>query len=230
MTVCNEKTSINVIGSSAAFKQLLRLVDRVAPSQQTILICGPTGCGKEVIAQLIHQRSKNPSAPFIDLNCGAIPEHLVEAELFGHVKGAFTGASGDRRGHLEMVGNGTLFLDEIGEMPLSVQPKLLRALETRTFRPIGSSDLRHFKGRVVAATHRNLLAQVKSGVFREDLYYRLGVITLDIPALSQRREDIPALIDYFSALQTHPLVFNSHAMSYLQQYPYRVMSGNCAIW
>lgn len=220
MTVCNEKTSINVIGSSAAFKQLLRLVDRVAPSQQTILICGPTGCGKEVIAQLIHQRSKNPSAPFIDLNCGAIPEHLVEAELFGHVKGAFTGASGDRRGHLEMVGNGTLFLDEIGEMPLSVQPKLLRALETRTFRPIGSSDLRHFKGRVVAATHRNLLAQVKSGVFREDLYYRLGVITLDIPALSQRREDIPALIDYFSALQTHPLVFNSHAMSYLQQYPW----------
>lgn len=220
MTVCNEKTSINVIGSSAAFKQLLRLVDRVAPSQQTLLICGPTGCGKEVIAQLIHQRSKNPSAPFIDLNCGAIPEHLVEAELFGHVKGAFTGASGDRRGHLEMVGNGTLFLDEIGEMPLSVQPKLLRALETRTFRPIGSSDLRHFKGRVVAATHRNLLAQVKSGVFREDLYYRLGVITLDIPALSQRREDIPALIDYFSALQTHPLVFNSHAMSYLQQYPW----------
>lgn len=220
MMVCNEKTSINVIGSSAAFKQLLRLVDRVAPSQQTLLICGPTGCGKEVIAQLIHQRSKNPSAPFIDLNCGAIPEHLVEAELFGHVKGAFTGASGDRRGHLEMVGNGTLFLDEIGEMPLSVQPKLLRALETRTFRPIGSSDIRHFNGRVVAATHRNLLAQVKSGVFREDLYYRLGVITLDIPALSQRREDIPALIDYFSGLQTHPLVFNSHAMSYLQQYPW----------
>ncbi|CNI62107.1 sigma-54-dependent transcriptional regulator [Yersinia mollaretii] len=220
MSGCDDNSSINVIGSSPALNQLLRLVDRVAPSQQNILICGPTGCGKEVIAQLIHQRSKNPSAPFIDLNCGAIPEYLVEAELFGHIKGAFTGASGDRRGHLEMVGSGTLFLDEIGEMPLSVQPKLLRALETRTFRPIGSSEVRQFKGRVVAATHRNLLTQVKSGVFREDLYYRLGVITLDIPALSQRREDIPALIEYFASLQTHPLVFNAHAMSHLQQYPW----------
>lgn len=229
MSGCDDNSSINVIGSSPALNQLLRLVDRVAPSQQNILICGPTGCGKEVIAQLIHQRSKNPSAPFIGLNCGAIPEYLVEAELFGHIKGAFTGASGDRRGHLEMVGSGILFLDEIGEMPLSVQPKLLRALETRTFRPIGSSEVRQFKGRVVAATHRNLLTQVKSGVFREDLYYRLGVITLDIPALSQRREDIPALIEYFASLQTHPLVFNAHAMSHLQQYPYRVMCGSCAI-
>ncbi|AKP33712.1 sigma-54 interaction domain-containing protein [Yersinia aleksiciae] len=220
MPASEVNSSINVIGSSPAFSQLLRLVERVAPSQQSLLICGPTGCGKEVIAQLVHQHSKNPSAPFIDLNCGAIPEHLVEAELFGHVKGAFTGASGDRRGHLEMVGSGTLFLDEIGEMPLSVQPKLLRALETRTFRPIGSSDVRHFKGRVVAATHRNLLTQVKSGVFREDLYYRLGVITLDIPALNQRREDIPALIEYFASLQTHRLVFNAHAMSHLQQYPW----------
>ncbi|CNJ05606.1 sigma 54-interacting transcriptional regulator [Yersinia mollaretii] len=220
MSGCDDNQSINVIGSSPALNELLRLVDRVAPSQQNILICGPTGCGKEVIAQLIHQRSKNPSAPFIDLNCGAIPEYLVEAELFGHIKGAFTGASGDRRGHLEMVSNGTLFLDEIGEMPLSVQPKLLRVLETRTFRPIGSSEVRQFKGRVVAATHRNLLTQVKSGVFREDLYYRLGVITLDIPALSQRREDIPALIEYFASLQTHPLVFNAHAMSHLQQYPW----------
>lgn len=220
MPVGDSNSSVNVIGSSEAFRQLLRLVEKVAPSQQSLLICGPTGCGKEVIAQLVHQRSKNPSAPFIDLNCGAIPEHLVEAELFGHVRGAFTGAAGDRRGHLEMVGSGTLFLDEIGEMPLSVQPKLLRALETRTFRPIGSSDVRHFKGRVVAATHRNLLTQVKSGVFREDLYYRLGVITLDIPALNQRKEDIPALIEYFASLQTHRLVFNAHAMSHLQQYPW----------
>ncbi|MDU3158243.1 MAG: sigma-54 factor interaction domain-containing protein, partial [Hafnia alvei] len=121
---------IEAIGHSASFQKLLRLVERVAPTHQTLLLNGPTGSGKEVIAQLIHQRSADPSAPFIDLNCGAFPEHLVEAELFGHIKGSFTGAQSDRVGHLEMVGKGTLFLDEIGEMPMSIQPKLLRVLES----------------------------------------------------------------------------------------------------
>lgn len=209
---------IEAIGHSASFQKLLRLVELVAPTHQTLLLNGPTGSGKEVIAQLIHQRSADPSAPFIDLNCGAFPEHLVEAELFGHIKGSFTGAQSDRVGHLEMVGKGTLFLDEIGEMPMSIQPKLLRVLESKTFRPVGGSEVRHFKGRIVAATHRDLYAQVKAGSFREDLYYRLNVIVLELPRLSQRVEDIPILIDHFISRHSQPLSFSREAIAYLQHY------------
>jgi len=177
----------------------------VAPTNRAVLICGPTGAGKEVIARLIHRLSSNPDTPFIDINCGSIPEHLIEAEFFGHTKGAFTGAVANRVGYFELAGAGTLFLDEIGELPLSLQPKLLRVLEMRTFRPVGSTEVRHFRGRIVAATHRDLQALVAGNTFREDLYYRLANFVLDIPGLDQRKEDIPALVSHFVSLQARQI-------------------------
>ncbi|AXE36900.1 sigma-54 interaction domain-containing protein [Chromobacterium phragmitis] len=206
-----------VIGQSAVFQRLLQLVRRVAPTDKTVLIWGPTGAGKEVIAHELHRHSRLAGQPFIDLNCAAIPEHLMEAELFGHARGAFTGAQGSRVGLLAQVGRGTLFLDEIGELPLALQPKLLRVLETRSFRPLGSVESQHFAGRVVAATHRDLQAAVRDGRFREDLFYRLSVFVLSLPGLDQRRDDIPALIDHFSAMQPRPLRFSSDAVSRLRQ-------------
>lgn len=207
-----------VIGTAPNFKSLLRIVDLVAPTNRAVLICGPTGAGKEVIARLIHRLSSNPDTPFIDINCGSIPEHLIEAEFFGHTKGAFTGAVANRVGYFELAGAGTLFLDEIGELPLSLQPKLLRVLEMRTFRPVGSTEVRHFRGRIVAATHRDLQALVASNTFREDLYYRLANFVLDIPGLDQRREDIPALVSHFVSLQARQISFTAEAMEYLCQH------------
>lgn len=204
------------IGQSAVFQRLLQLVRRVAPTDKTVLIWGPTGAGKEVIAHELHRHSLVAGQPFIDLNCAAIPEHLMEAELFGHARGAFTGAQGSRVGLLARVGRGTLFLDEIGELPLTLQPKLLRVLETRSFRPLGSAESQHFAGRVVAATHRDLQAAVRDGRFREDLYYRLSVFVLSLPGLEQRRDDIPALIEHFCAMQPRPLRFGADAVTRLQ--------------
>lgn len=194
------------------------MLDRVAHTDRAVLISGPTGSGKEVMAQLIHHRGRQPQAPFMDINCGALPEHLVEAELFGYAKGAFTGAVTSHAGYFDRVGTGTLFLDEIGELPLSLQPKLLRVLETRSFRPLGSTEVKRFSGRVVAASHRDLEAQVKAGAFREDLYYRLAVFVLDVPALDQRREDIPELVTHFASLQPHPLSFSEAALQRLQHH------------
>lgn len=199
-----------------AFQHVLRLLDRVAPTDRPVLISGPTGSGKEVVAQLIHHRGKDPDQPFVDLNCGAMPEHLVEAELFGYAKGAFTGAVAAHAGHFERAAGGTLFLDEVGELPLALQPKLLRVLETRTFRPLGSTEVRRFEGRLLAATHRDLETLVREGKFREDLYYRLAVFVLDLPGLDQRREDIPSLVTHFASLQPRPLTFSSEAMDRLQ--------------
>jgi len=207
-----------VVGHAPAFLHLLHQLDRVARTDRTVLIAGPTGAGKEVMAQLIHHRGHEPSAPFLDINCGALPEHLVEAELFGYAKGAFTGAAAQHPGHFERVGTGTLFLDEIGELPLSLQPKLLRVLETRSFRPIGSTEVKRFSGRVVAASHRDLEALVREGRFREDLYYRLAVFVLNLPGLDQRREDIPDLVNHFAALQPRPLTFSEAALQRLQNH------------
>ncbi len=207
-----------VVGRAPAFLHLLRLLDRVAHTDRAVLISGPTGSGKEVMAQLIHHRSRAPHAPFLDINCGALPEHLVEAELFGYAKGAFTGAVNSHPGHFERVGTGTLFLDEIGELPLSLQPKLLRVLETRSFRPLGSTEVKRFMGRVVAASHRDLDALVRDGRFREDLYYRLAVFVLDVPGLEQRREDIPELASHFAALQPRALTFTDAALNRLQHH------------
>lgn len=207
-----------VVGRAPAFLHLLRLLDRVAHTDRAVLIAGPTGSGKEVMAQLIHHRGREPQAPFLDINCGALPEHLVEAELFGYAKGAFTGAVANHPGYFERVGTGTLFLDEIGELPLSLQPKLLRVLETRSFRPVGSTEVRRFMGRVVAASHRNLEALVREGHFREDLYYRLAVFVLDVPGLDQRREDIPELATHFASLQARPITFSEAALQRLQHH------------
>jgi len=206
-----------VIGSSPAIQRMLRMIDRLAPTDRPMLVFGPTGAGKEVAANLLHYRSDRADQPFIDVNCGAISENLVEAELFGHAKGAFTGAVSDRPGYFQMTGKGTLFLDEIGELPLFLQPKLLRVLETRTYRPVGSTETMYFDGRVVAATHRDLAAMVREGTFREDLYYRLAVFILELPSLDQRREDIPALVSYFAARQPRPLTFTVEAVKHLSR-------------
>ena len=207
-----------VIGTGEAFQQVLRMLDRVAPTDRAVLISGPTGSGKEVLAQLIHHRGRGAQTPFQDINCGALPEHLVEAELFGYAKGAFTGAVASHAGHFERVGHGTLFLDEIGELPLALQPKLLRVLETRSFRRLGSSEVKRFDGRIVAASHRNLEKLVQEGAFREDLYYRLAVFVLEIPGLDQRKDDIPDLVAHFAALQPRPLIFSAEAVARLQSH------------
>ncbi|MBB3104371.1 sigma-54-dependent transcriptional regulator [Azomonas macrocytogenes] len=204
-----------IVGESPAFRSLQSLIERVAPTDHTLLVCGPTGSGKEVVARQVHACSLSPEQPFVDVNCGAIPENLIESELFGHARGAFTGAISQRPGYFQQVGRGTLFLDEIGELPLSLQTRLLRVLETRNFRPIGSNEALRFEGRVVAATHRDLLAMVQEGRFREDLYYRLAVFVLEVPGLEQRREDIPALVKHFAARQSRQLSFSPESLKRL---------------
>ncbi|MDP3847271.1 MAG: sigma-54 dependent transcriptional regulator [Pseudomonas sp.] len=203
-----------MIGNSSAFQHLQHLIQRVAKTDRPVLISGPTGSGKEVAAQMVH-RLGSQGLPFIDLNCGAIPENLLESELFGCAKGAFTGAASNRPGLLQMVGRGTLFLDEIGELPLSLQPKLLRVLETRAYRPLGSNENQRFDGRIIAATHRDLKLLVSQERFREDLYYRLAVLELQLPSLEQRREDIPDLIEYFCRHQPRPISFTPEALALL---------------
>lgn len=206
------------IGAAPAFRQLVRMIDRVAPTDHPLLVFGPTGSGKELVARRVHARSLHQDQPFVDVNCGAIPETLIEAELFGHVRGAFTGAGENRQGLFQQVGKGTLLLDEIGELPLALQPKLLRVLETRTFRPVGSSTSLHFAGRVVAATHRDLRELARDGLFREDLFYRLAVFVLAVPGLEQRVEDIPALVTHFASQHTRRLEFSPAAIRRLSQH------------
>ncbi|MEE4461555.1 sigma-54 dependent transcriptional regulator, partial [Azotobacter chroococcum] len=213
-------TPTEIVGESARFRSLLSLVERIAPTTHTLLICGPTGSGKEVVARRVHAQGLHPGQPFVDVNCGAIPENLIESELFGHARGAFTGATGQRPGYFQQVGRGTLFLDEIGELPLALQTRLLRVLETRSFRPIGAGESLRFEGRVVAATHRDLQAMVREGRLREDLYHRLTVFVLEVPGLDQRREDIPALVTHFAARQPRPLSFSEVALERLRQAPW----------
>ncbi|TFW23436.1 sigma-54-dependent Fis family transcriptional regulator [Massilia arenosa] len=208
------------IGSAPAYQRLLAQVERLAQTGRPVLICGPSGAGKEVIAQQLHWQSCEGKQAFVDLNCGAIPVQLIEAELFGCVRGAYTGAVTDRPGVFEMAGNGTLFLDEIGELPLALQPALLRVLETRQYRPVGGTRTRHFGGRVIAATNRNLREMVQEGRFREDLYYRLAVFELQLPTLAERHTDIPALAEHFAASQDRPLRFAPDALALLERQPW----------
>lgn len=186
-----------IIGESEGIKNCLSLVGRVADSDSTVLVMGESGTGKELIARAIHYNSPRAKGPFVAINCGAIPSELLESELFGHVKGAFTGAIANRLGRFELADEGTLFLDEIGDLDPSMQVKILRALQERRFEPVGGTKSVQVNVRVIAATNVDLDKAVKDGRFREDLYYRLNVIPIQIPALRERRTDIPILLNHF---------------------------------
>ena len=195
--VCAEDRFEEIIGNSAPLKFVLAEVQRVAPTDSTVLVLGETGAGKEVIAEAIHKTSARRDRPFIKLNCAAIPFDLLESELFGYEKGAFTGAFAQKVGRFEMADTGTLFLDEIGDIPLALQPKLLRVLQEKEFERLGSGKTHRINVRLVAATHRNLEEMVARHQFRSDLYYRLNVFPIMLPPLRERREDIPLLVSHF---------------------------------
>lgn len=186
-----------VIGCSPAMKEVFGLIDRVADSDSTVLINGETGTGKGMVAKAIHHRSYRKKQPFVSINCGAIPENLLESELFGHVKGAFTGATTAKTGKFEIANGGTIFLDEIGDMSPDLQVKVLKVLEEREFEPVGGCKSIKVDVRIIAATHRDLEEEVQKGNFREDLFYRLYVIPVRLPALRDRQIDIPLLIQHF---------------------------------
>ncbi|MDG1165295.1 MAG: sigma-54 dependent transcriptional regulator [Porticoccaceae bacterium] len=191
-----------IIGSSREITELRALIKIVGPSDATVMILGDSGTGKELVAKALHGCSDRAQAPFIPINCGAIPKDLLESELFGHRKGAFTGAITDRKGRFELANGGTLFLDEIGDMSMDLQVKLLRVLQERTIDPVGSTESKAIDVRVIAATHKNVEQLIQQGEFREDLFYRLNVMPMEIQALDQRKVDIPLLIEHFAALHS----------------------------
>jgi DNA-binding NtrC family response regulator len=212
-----------IIGRSPKMKAVFERIQKVAVSDSTILVTGPSGTGKELVARAIHQLSKRVSNKLISVNCGAIPADLLESELFGHVRGAFTGALTERKGRFELADKGTIFLDEIGDMPLLLQVKLLRVLQNRQIEMVGSSKTIDIDTRIITATHRDLEKAVSDGNFREDLFYRLNVIPIKIPALKERKEDIPLLISYFldrfvSADGRNGLVLDDSVMELLMRY------------
>jgi len=192
-----EEAGSRMIGESQAMREISRLIAKVAPTASNVLVTGESGTGKELIARSIHQQSDRGGAPFVPINCAAIPEPLLESELFGHVRGAFTGAVADKEGLLRTAGDGTIFLDEIGDMPMAIQAKLLRSIETREIQPVGSVRRIPIRARIIAATHRDLPRRIEANEFREDLYYRLAVVEIRIPPLRERREDIPLLVQHF---------------------------------
>ena len=187
----------NIIGRSPRMLQIFQMIDQVAPSQASVLITGESGTGKELIAQAIHQRSPRRDAPFVKISCAALPESLLESELFGHERGAFTGAVSRRPGRFEIAAGGTIFLDEVGDIPASMQVKILRFLQERQFERVGGNQTLTVDVRVLTATHRDLAALMRAGLFREDLYYRLNVIEIQLPPLRSRAQDIPLLVDFF---------------------------------
>jgi DNA-binding NtrC family response regulator len=187
-------TPVKIVGESARMREVFRLIERVAPTDKPVLIQGESGTGKELVARALQQQSHRANRPFVTINCAALPEQLVESELFGHRKGAFTGANEDRAGLFEVADGGTLFIDEIGELPGALQPKLLRALEDGSIRRVGSHRERRVDVRLIAATNRTLVDEVAAGRFREDLYYRINVMSLELPPLRKREGDVPLLI------------------------------------
>jgi len=218
----------DIIGSAPKIKKVTELIDKVAPTQARILITGPNGTGKELVAHQIHQKSDRYQHPLIEVNCAAIPSELIESELFGHLKGAFTSAVKDRKGKFEAATQGTLFLDEIGDLSLSAQAKVLRALQENKVQRVGSDKDISVDVRILAATNKNLKEEIKAGRFREDLYHRLAVILIEVPPLSDRKEDIPILAEHFisqiSKKDGIPIKkIDSAALVLLKQYPW---SGN----
>ena len=214
-----------VVGEDALFRAVLESVPAIAETDATVLITGESGTGKEVIAQLVHRRSRRAHGPFVAINCGAIPEALFESELFGHARGAFTGATQSRLGRFQLAEGGTLFLDEVGDLPLAVQVKLLRAIQERRIEAVGDSTPRPVDVRLVAATHRDLRGMVDDGQFRQDLFYRLNVIQLALPSLRERTGDIAALIRHFlnAANQRHGRSVTGiagDALAAMQAYPW----------
>ena len=212
----------NIIGESPVFQQVLKSVRKLAVTDTTVLLLGESGTGKELIAQTLHYQSRRAKDPFVAVNLAALPENLVEAELFGVEKGAYTGATARRVGRFEMAHHGTIFLDEIGELPLNLQVKLLRVLQERTFERIGSSESLFVDARVVAATNRNLLDEVNKGNFREDLYWRLNVVPLELPPLRARAEDVPLLLGFyikkFNAMYDRRIQLDPSAVEQLTAY------------
>jgi DNA-binding NtrC family response regulator len=209
----------NIIGTSKAMDQVFDMVRRVADTEATVLITGESGTGKELVARAIHGLSSRRSGPFGAVNCAAIPRDLLESELFGHVKGAFTGAVRDNPGKFRQADGGTLFLDEVGELPIELQPKLLRALQEKTVEPIGGSVTHKFDARVLAATNADLENAISEGNFREDLYYRIAVIPIPLPPLRERKDDIPALLSHFAAKRgDKEITFSSEAVAALTDY------------
>jgi transcriptional regulator with PAS, ATPase and Fis domain len=208
----------DIIGESVAMRGLMSLIRKVSPTDSTVLILGESGTGKELVAGSIHENSDRKSKPFIKLNCAAIPEELLESELFGHEKGAFTGATKFKPGKFDMANNGTIFLDEIGDMPLNLQAKILRVLQEQEFYRVGGSRTIRVDVRFIASTNKNLERMVQEGTFREDLYYRLNVFTLHLPPLRERKEDISLLVDYFLQNSAKNVAISSVALQMLMTY------------
>jgi two-component system response regulator PilR (NtrC family) len=222
--VSGGKANVRLIGASAAIEHVRELIDKLARSQAPVYVSGESGCGKELAARLIHNQSAHRDATFIPVNCGAIPENLMESEFFGYRKGAFTGADNDRDGFFQAANGGTLFLDEVADLPMAMQVKLLRAIQEKKIRKVGSTSEEPVNVRIISATHKNLRECIDAGMFRQDLYYRLNVIELKMPALRERKEDIPLLIESIlgrtgeNALP--PPVLTSAAMNALLDYSF----------
>jgi two-component system NtrC family response regulator len=215
----SQNNNQQIIGQSKAMQSLLQRVEKVAASQASVLITGESGTGKEVIAKALHRGSERADGPFVAVNCAAIPKDLIESELFGHLKGSFTGAVKDRRGKFSLANGGTLFLDEIGELPLDLQPKLLRSLQEQEIEPVGGIP-EQVDVRVVAATNRDLEEAMLNAEFREDLYYRLAVVPMELPPLRERKDDIPLLLDFFLCKKQAGVgvCFSAEVLEQLQKY------------
>lgn len=212
-----------IVGSSPAMQQVFKLITKAAAMNANVLICGESGTGKELVARAIHYHGPRSSAPFVPVNCTAIPETLVESELFGHVKGAFTGANSSREGFFQIAHGGTIFLDEIGDAGMNLQGKLLRVIQNKEIFMVGSSQVKKIDTRIIAATHKDLTGLIKKGLFREDLFYRINVIEIQIPALRQRQQDVPLLVNYFMSqycrdIGRTPPAFSDEALQALINY------------